>query len=253
MMQIYVDALADLSGSFNNVKILPYLFDIEGKKYLTSEISSKDIYDYMIKGIYPKTSRPNLGIWSDMIEEDLKNGNDILYIGSTSKMTGALSSINVIKNLMKNKYPDRNIETVDTGHTSGTIDLIIDDIVNKTFDSNKLNHFAILKDTNTFINNNRFREETNSTSIIRMKDGIACLDSWYDNYNDAFEIIKAKSSNNEYMVNICYSHDMKENELIDKIKDFYLNHHVYIKQYEISPCMYSYFGLGSIGISIKEK
>ena len=45
-----------------------------------------------------------------------------------------------------------------------------------------------------------------------MKDGVACLDSWYDTYSDAFEILKAKSSNNEYMVNICYSYDMKENE-----------------------------------------
>ena len=154
---------------------------------------------------------------------------------------------------MKNKYPDRAIETIDTGHTSGTIDLIIDDVVDKKFNPNSFNHFAILKDTNTFINNNRFDEEIKNISIIKMKDGVACLDSWYDTYSDAFEILKAKSSNNEYMVNICYSYDMKENELVEEIKDFYLSHHAYVKQYELSPCMYSYFGLGSIGISIKEK
>ena len=80
MVQIYVDALADLSESYKDIKVLPYLFDIDGKKYLTSDLSSKDVYDYMSKGTYPKTSRPNLGVWSDMIEEDLKAGKDILYL-----------------------------------------------------------------------------------------------------------------------------------------------------------------------------
>ena len=35
MIQIYVDALADLSESYKDIKVFPYLFDIEGKKYLT--------------------------------------------------------------------------------------------------------------------------------------------------------------------------------------------------------------------------
>ena len=252
MIQIYVDALADLSESYKDVKVLPYLFDIDGKKYLTSELSSEDIYNYLSKGIYPKTSRPSLGIWSDMIEEDLKQGNNILYIGSTSKMTGALSSINVIKNLMKNKYPDRNIETIDTCHTSSTIDLILYNVI-ENLNLDKIKHFALLKDTNTFVNNNRFNEKVNNISLIKMQDGMVCLDSYYDNYNEAFEFLKSKSTNNEYKVNICFSYDMKNNDLINQIKNFYLSHNSYVKQYELSPCMYSYFGLGSIGISILEK
>lgn len=252
MTQIYVDALADLSESYKDIKVLPYLFDIEGKKYLTSELSSEDIYNYMSKGIYPKTSRPNLGIWSDMIEEDLKAGKDILYIGSTSKMTGALSSINVIKNLMKNKYPNRNVETIDTCHTSSTIDLILRSNIEE-FNPNKFIHFALLKDTNTFVNNNRFNKEVNNISLIKMQNGIVCLDSYYNSYNEAFESIKSKSTSNEYIVNICYSYDMKNNDLINQIKNFYLSHNPHVKQYELSPCMYSYFGLGSIGVSILEK
>ena len=86
-----------------------------------------------------------------------------------------------------------------------------------------------------------------------MQDGMVCLDNYYDNYNEAFEFLKSKSTGNEYKVNICFSYDMKNNDLIDQIKNFYLNHNSYVKQYELSPCMYSYFGLGSVGISILEK
>lgn len=251
MTQIYVDSLADLS-SYKDIKVFPYLFDIEGKKYLTSELSSEDIYNYLSKGIYPKTSRPSLGIWSDMIEEDLKKGNDILYIGSTSKMTGALSSINVIKNLMKNKYPNRKIDSIDTNHISGNIDLIINDILLNIFNPDNFKQYYILKDTNTAFKNNRLPNEVNDISLTKTINGVVTFDSSYKSYDDLFSFIKKESSNNEKFVNICYSYDMKNSSLVNEIKDFYLSHNSNINIYMMSSCMYSYAGLGSIVISIKE-
>ena len=58
------------------------------KKYLTNELESKEIYNYLSQGIYPKTSRPNLGIWSEIVEKDLKEGKDILYLDIISKLFG---------------------------------------------------------------------------------------------------------------------------------------------------------------------
>lgn len=251
MVQIYVDALADLSESYKDVKVLPYLFDIEGKKYLTSELNSEDIYNYLFKGIYPKTSRPSLGIWSDMIEEDLKAGKDILYIGSTSKMTGALSSINVIKNLMKDKYPDRTIETIDTCHTAGTINLIIKDMLNNKFNSNNYNFWGIVKNTHTFYNNNRFMQDINNISVIKMENGVAIFDSSYSSYEEAINYIK-KQTPHFCSVDIEYSYDMKNNDMILDIKNYYLSSKDSITCHILNPCMYSYLGLGTIGVSIKE-
>ena len=251
MVQIYVDALADLSESYKDVKVLPYLFDIEGKKYLTSELSPEDIYNYLSKGIYPKTSRPSLGIWSDMIEEDLKQGNDILYIGSTSKMTGALSSINVIKNLMKDKYPDRTIETIDTCHTAGTINLITKDILNNRFNSNNYNFWGIVKNTHTFYNNNRFMKDIDYISVIKMENGVAIFDSSYSSYEEAIDYIKNQILN-PYSVDIEYSYDMKNNDMIYNIKNYYLGSNDSIGCHMINSCMYSYLGLGTIGVSIKK-
>lgn len=252
MTQIYVDALADLSESYKDIKVLPYLFDIEGKKYLTSELSSEDIYNYMSKGIYPKTSRPNLGIWSDMIEEDLKAGKDILYIGSTSKMSGSLSSINVIKNLMKDKYPNRKIEIIDTNHLSGNIDLIIKDISLNIFNPDNFKQYYILNGTNTAFKNNRLPIKVDDISLTKTINGVITFDSSYKSYDDLFSFIKKESSNKEKFVNICYSYDMKNSSLISEIKDFYLSHGSNVNIYMMSSCMYSFTGLGSFTISIKE-
>lgn len=251
MIQIYVDSLADLSESYKDIKVFPYLFDIEGKKCLTSELSSEDIYNYLSKGIYPKTSRPSLGIWSDMIEEDLKQGNDILYIGSTSKMTGALSSINTIKNLMKNKYPNRNIETINTYHTSGTLNLIIKDVLNNRFNTNNYHFWSIVKNTHTFYNNNRFMQDIDSISVLKMENGVAIFDSSYNSYEEAIDYIK-KQTLHSCSVDIEYSYDMKNNDIINNLKNYYLSRKYPITYHIINPCMYSYLGPGSIGVSVKE-
>lgn len=252
MIQIYVDALADLSESYKGIKVLPYLFDIDGKKYLTSDLSSKDVYDYMSKGIYPKTSRPNLGVWSDMIEEDLKAGKDILYVGSTSKMTGALSSINVIKNLIVNKYPDRNIEAIDTCHTTGTVNLIIKDILNGNFDPDNYHFWGVLKNTHTFYNNNRFMKDVDDISVIKVENGVAIFDSSYSSYEEAIAYIK-KQTLHFCSADIEYSYDMESSDMLCDTKNYYLSGKDSTTCHMLNPCMYSYLGPGTIGVSIKEK
>ena len=46
--------------------------------------------------------------------------------------------------------------------------------------------------------------------------------------------------------------DMKNNDMISDIKNYYLSSKNSVICHMLNPCMYSYLGLGTIGVSIKK-
>ena len=254
MIKIYTDALSTLTKSTENLEILPILFNIDGKKYLTNELESKEIYNYLSQGVYPKTSRPNLGIWSEIVEKDLKEGKDILYIGPTSKMTGVTSSINVIKNIIKNKYPNRSISILNTNLVSGAIPLIIEDVMK---DSNyepkdeKYCTWVLLKSTFTMFNNNRLDTNIDKISLLKLIDGKLGYHSSYNTYYEAIDFIKKSINKKIDKVLISYSYDMGNDELSSYIKEEFKNFTNNIDTNEMNSCLYSYYGIGSFDISMR--
>lgn len=254
MIKIYTDALSNLTKGTENLEILPFLFNINGKKYLTNELESKEIYNYLSQGIYPKTSRPNLGVWSETIEKDLKEGKDILYIGPTSKMTGATSSINVIKNIIKNKYPNRSISILNTNFLSGATPLIIEDVMknnNYEYKDEKYCTWLIVKSTFTIFNNNRLDTNVDKISLIKMIDGKLEYHSSYNTYYEAIDFIKKSINNKVDKILISHSYDMGNDELSSYIQEEFKDFTNNIGNYEINSCLYSYYGIGSFDISMR--
>lgn len=253
MIQIYTDATSNLSKNVGNLKVLPLLFNINDKAYLTEELTSEELYDYLKQGNYPKTSKPSLGLWSTLIEENLEKGNDILYISPTSRMTGVTSSISVIKNILKNKYPEREIVLVTTDFLAGVTPLIIEDILKDNkyiYNKNKYSSYMIVKDTFTIYNNNRFDKNINKLSLIKMINGKLEYINSYNSYFEAIEFIKEEINKKVDKVLISYSYDMKNTEplfLLEKeFKKFTSN----IRNYEMNSCIYSYLGIGSFDIAV---
>lgn len=262
-IKIFVDALCDLSKKERedlDIQVFPYLFEIEGKEYLTSEVDSEQIKNYLQMGIKVKTSRPALNVWNDLIQKTFEDGNDIFYVASTSKMTGALASINVAYNLFRAKFPERRMEAVDTLLTANAQACLITELVNSHIDtfegliektkqlSEKTFYSGSLHDTDTFIGNNRLEEKSINVPVIIMQNGLVSIDKEFKTKKESldyiwnkFELHKVKRLNITYSCDIDYS--VVESYLKDKKVSIPYTVNI------MESCMYSYLGLDSISIS----
>lgn len=262
-IKIFVDALCDLSEKQRkefSIQVFPYLFEIEGKEYLTSEVSSEQIKEYLQKGIKVKTSRPALNVWNSLIQKTFEDGDDIFYVASTSKMTGALASIKVAYNIFKTKFPERRIETVDTLLTANAQACLVIELANSHLDNfedliektKKLSKKTIcrgsLYSTSTFIGNNRLEEKSIDMPVIIMREGLIYIDKEFPSKKDALDYIWNQIDFQKVKrINITYSIDIP----VSKIQS-YLNGKNITTPYTLEvmeSCMFSYLGLDTVCIS----
>lgn len=116
---IITDSCCDLPISYiDNLKI-PYVsltcnckgtevLDDFGKSY-----PFKDFYEDMRKGEIPKTSQPSSHAFYNSFKEILELGNDILYIGVSSGLSGTTNGAHIAKHMLEEEYPDLNIHIID--------------------------------------------------------------------------------------------------------------------------------------------
>lgn len=79
------------------------------------DVDNKSFYEKMKEiNEFPKSSQPALGEVSEVFENILKQGNDIVALFISSEMSGTYSSANLIKEDLLEKYPDRKIELIDS-------------------------------------------------------------------------------------------------------------------------------------------
>ena len=93
---------------------LSFRFDGEEALYKNSEMSTEDFYKKMKDGGVAKTSAVNPDAFAEAFEKELKEGNDILYIGFSSGLSTTFNSARIAKEGIIANYPDRKIELVDT-------------------------------------------------------------------------------------------------------------------------------------------
>ena len=118
---ILTDSSSDLTPGLCeqlNVKVLPLSFFIEGKQYyndpLNPEISHKDFYTLLSDGKMVTTSALNPEQFREVMESELIEGNDILYLGFSSALSGTYNAGRMAATELSEKYPGRKIYTVDT-------------------------------------------------------------------------------------------------------------------------------------------
>lgn len=102
-----------------NIEVLPMEFEIEGKCYNhyldAREMSLEEFYTKLKAGERATTSQINYDSYANYFEEYLKQGRDILYVCISAGLSGSINSCRIAINELKDKYPDRRIEVVDTG------------------------------------------------------------------------------------------------------------------------------------------
>lgn len=118
--RIFTDSTCDLKkedldnlgvGYFN---LTFYFTDDESQEYSDLEMPAKTFYDEMRKGRIAKTAGTNYQIIRDSFEEELKKGNDVLYLGFSSALSSTYSSGVLAAEELSEEYPERKIYTVDT-------------------------------------------------------------------------------------------------------------------------------------------
>lgn len=105
--------IADLELSVGLMK-----FTIEGKTYTDqsdkSELSTPKFYNMLREGKTSVTSQINTDEFEKLFEPILQAGDDILYIGFSSGLSGTYQSACIAADELREKYPERKFYTVDS-------------------------------------------------------------------------------------------------------------------------------------------
>ena len=100
------------------IKIVSLSFYVNSVEYKSYEEGKKtdlsQFYDMMRRKEEVKTSLVSPEAFEEIFEKTAKNGSDILYIGISSALSGTVQSARVAAELIKEKYPERNIVVYDS-------------------------------------------------------------------------------------------------------------------------------------------
>ena len=118
---IMTDSSCDLPASLAEkmeLSVLPLSVYIEDKRYINyldeREISFAEIYAKLRTKCPAKTSAVNMSDFLAPIEEILKSGRDLLYIGFSSGLSGTYNAGAAACQEMAEKYPERKVYAVDS-------------------------------------------------------------------------------------------------------------------------------------------
>ncbi len=118
---IMTDSSCDLPASLADrmeLTVLPLYVEVDGQRYTNyldeREISFKDIYAKLRTKCPAKTSAVNMNDFLEPMENLLRAGKDILYIGFSSGLSGTFSAGAMAAKELAERYPERRIYAVDS-------------------------------------------------------------------------------------------------------------------------------------------
>ena len=133
---IFTDSGSDLTPEQMNewgVKYCSLTFRFEGEdtEYDNYDLVSKAFYDKIREGKVGKTAAVNIYTFKEAFEEELKKGNDILYLGFDSGISTTSNSGIAAADELRSEYPERKIVAYDTLCASGGLGMLVKLTVDK--------------------------------------------------------------------------------------------------------------------------
>lgn len=106
------------------VRMIPLFIYIDGKEYHDGvDISKDSFYEKMNNSAnLPKTSQPTPQQFYDIYIEELKEGNEVLFISLSSKLSGTFQSAQIAKNMLNDDEQEK-VTLVDSQNVSAIIEL----------------------------------------------------------------------------------------------------------------------------------
>ncbi len=119
--RIFTDATSDLPAAFAeqlHVTVLPMGFTMEDQEYFYipghSDMPIETFYEKMRARTNVITVQVNTFTFIEAFEPVLKGGEDVLYIGFSSKLSGTVQSAHSAAEELKAKYPERKVIVIDS-------------------------------------------------------------------------------------------------------------------------------------------
>lgn len=100
------------------LEVLPLVFMTDGEEYqsyLKGQVTDlKQFYTMMREGKIFTTSLPNLSDAQELFEKIFQQGNDILYLGFSSGLSGTYEGVRNVGKALSEQYEQRTFTAVDT-------------------------------------------------------------------------------------------------------------------------------------------
>ncbi len=118
--KILTDSCCDLTNDYlkeRNIDYISLMYTIEENDYYDDfgiSMSSKEFFEKIRKGFMSKTSLVNTQRYNDFFGKYLEAGDDIVYIGFSSALSGSYQSSVISAQELEKKYPKSKITVIDS-------------------------------------------------------------------------------------------------------------------------------------------
>ncbi len=130
--EIFTDSCCNLPEDIIDefgLRIFPLTFMVDDQQYqsyLKGEVTDlSQFYAMMRDGKVITTSLPNLAEAEALLRTSLDAGNDVLYLGFSSALSGTYDAIAGVMERLVPEYPERTLRSVDTLAASGGEGLLV--------------------------------------------------------------------------------------------------------------------------------
>lgn len=112
----------------NDVDVIGLVVNYNGRDYVEDNWTSIDANSYytsLKQGATPTTSQITPSRFYDFFKPYLELGQDVLYVGFSSSLSGTFGSANVAKGMLLEEFPERRIELMDSMCASAGVGLLV--------------------------------------------------------------------------------------------------------------------------------
>lgn len=99
------------------IKVIPFYYFLDGREMTccdTAGFDAEGYYDAISKGAQVNTAQINPQRYMEAIEPFLARGEDVLFVGLSSGISGSFASAGIARQELLEKYPDRDIRLIDS-------------------------------------------------------------------------------------------------------------------------------------------
>lgn len=120
MFQIITDTSANLPTDYvrdHNIEVIPFRYYVNGAENTcvnTNGFDGRSFYNAMREGAEITTSQINPQHYIDFMKPILERGEDILFVGMSSGISGSYHCAELAAESLAEEFPDRKIRLVDT-------------------------------------------------------------------------------------------------------------------------------------------
>lgn len=132
-MKIFTDSACDLPKAYyaeHDVHLFPLRVEIDGKEYAdVIGIDPFEIYNEIRNGNRPKTSQVSPEAFIEAFTELAKSGEQGIYIAFSSGLSGTYSTAMMLREQVKEEYPNLQLEIIDSKCASLGLGLVVEEVV----------------------------------------------------------------------------------------------------------------------------